>query len=62
MENKLAAMAQSPEGAYVGKGMAKMAKSTVSLRAAYNDYVIDSQSNGETPKPFDEWAKLVDNT
>jgi hypothetical protein len=62
MANKLAQLAQSPEEAYVGSGMANMAKSTVSLRAAYNDYVIESQSNGETPKPFDEWAKLVDNT
>lgn len=62
MENKLAALAQSPEDAYMGRGMANMAKSKLSLRSAYNEYVIESQSNGETPKPFDEWAKIRDNT
>ena len=30
---------------------------TIRLRKAYTQYVIESQQNGETPLPFEEWAK-----
>jgi len=33
------------------------APNTIVLRKHYNNYVIDTQSNGGTPMSFDQWAK-----
>jgi hypothetical protein len=30
----------------------------IQARKAYNQYVVDQQSRGEAPMPFEEWAKL----
>lgn len=34
------------------------APNTIKLRKAYNDYAIEAQSNGQTPMPFEQWAKI----
>lgn len=57
----LAELAQKPTPRLLGRGLAQMAGSKMSLRKPYQDYVIQATESGEEIIPFDEWAKKQDN-
>jgi hypothetical protein len=53
----LASLARTPESAPMGTGLASMARNTITGRKAYKNYVIETQSAGETPVSFEEFMK-----
>ena len=58
----LSDLAQTPNPKMLGRGLAQMAGTKMSLRKPYQDYVLNAQENGEEVIPFDEWAKKQDNS
>lgn len=44
-----------PEQAPIGAGAAELAKQKLLAQEAYKQYVIDAQTNGQQPAPFDAW-------
>jgi len=45
--------AQAP----IGSGMADISRDTIMAQKAYQQHVIDAQSNGDTPMSFDDFRK-----
>lgn len=42
-----------------GGGAASRGVDVIRLRKAYNAYVIETQSTGQQPLPFDQWVKQM---
>jgi len=57
----LSDLAQAPNPAMLGGGLARMAGNKLLLRKQYQDYVTNASESGEEVKTFDEWAKVQTN-
>ena len=56
MGNTLADLASKATEAPTGNGLAKLASNKIDAKKRYQAYAIEAQSNGETPKSFEEWV------
>ena len=57
----LSDLAMPATEAPIGRGLAGMARNTIMLKKAYDQYVMDASESGQEVLPFNDWVASQSN-